>query len=441
MWKTRRMVLSLLFMAIPYISPIYGTLGAYSQCDRNLAARLADYSAWNLTMIRMEQVSNNPKISEAEKVAFNTIRIFTKGANIDNPPDRVTMQEAIGGRWKQTLKKIYNPVIRYIDPTNDNSANLLDKGATTEDRIEQLLEDSNETIEKIWTEFSFNSDRVDSLKRNIGHYIDQCLERRKEKPKDSPAETDPARDIDLMRSRDTDSNWPTTLSYVVGGVLIIAVVGLFGILLRFSFRKIKTVWGKIASKVGSLETHRKDYKEEFEQSVKEKLGQLEKAIEQLKNEPNKGMSYHRSVSPSLETATAFNDGKISKMRPNHPSAGNAKIDVPRDAPPKEVFYLPVAMGKLLFDDRQKSESVRYGISVFQFAILDETGFRAQFSFIDDRSVKRRALNTPELYIDPVCESENSLKPHKSSFVTVEEGIAEKRGDRWEVTQKSKIQYE
>lgn len=108
---------------------------------------------------------------------------------------------------------------------------------------------------------------------------------------------------------------------------------------------------------------------------------------------------------------------------------------------KKEFYLPAPNKDGSFKDLSKSDVFKPTASVYKLIILDNSDTIGEFSFIDDLDTMKRAINLPDSYILPVCDSQNAHDFNARKIITIENGKAQKDGDIWKVTKKVIIKYE
>lgn len=109
-------------------------------------------------------------------------------------------------------------------------------------------------------------------------------------------------------------------------------------------------------------------------------------------------------------------------------------------PENEVFFMATPIEEKTFDVSSKSDVFAPTRTLYKFT-TDKTNIKASFEFLSDEIGIRDAVNYPQRYITPVCEPQNPLNQNAKKIETIENGFAEKQGDRWIVTKKAKIRYE
>lgn len=145
---------------------------------------------------------------------------------------------------------------------------------------------------------------------------------------------------------------------------------------------------------------------------------IEKEINNLKNEFNilkKHFSLIESQKPNVSLTSSENKEK------------------------SPIFFMGSPSLDGLFLDKQKSTSPNIGVTLYRFS--SRSNESASFSFSGDEISTIDALNTPHIYIEPVCNAENEIFINAKVIRTVKEGIAQKVGDNWIVKQKAIVRYE
>ncbi|RZJ70286.1 hypothetical protein [Flavobacterium sp.] len=153
-----------------------------------------------------------------------------------------------------------------------------------------------------------------------------------------------------------------------------------------------------------------------------KFDRLEQEISALKNQL-------RDLKPSVSVAQPVKQ----EERP---------VEVDFKLPPKPaetVFFMATPSGEKSFDVSAKSDQFRATQSLYKFTLTGEE--KASFVFQSDDTGIRDSVNSPHIYIDPVCEPQNALNQNAKRITTVLAGSAEKRNDKWIVITKAQIKYE
>lgn len=105
-----------------------------------------------------------------------------------------------------------------------------------------------------------------------------------------------------------------------------------------------------------------------------------------------------------------------------------------------IFYMPRPNSDGSFNIQQQSFSFSPVSTYYKFTAAPEAS-SAGFEFCSEKMGLTYSLNAPHTYIDPVCDALNALNQNAARITTVEQGIAQKKGDKWVVIKKAKIRYE
>jgi len=115
-----------------------------------------------------------------------------------------------------------------------------------------------------------------------------------------------------------------------------------------------------------------------------------------------------------------------------------ELKVP-DKPKQEVFYMAAPIAENTFD---VSGITTPESALYEFIVNQHNTSVAKFSFISkDSNVIKSIVDYSQSYINPVCEPQNALNQNARQIITIQPGTAEKRNDKWIVTQKAQIKYE
>jgi len=105
----------------------------------------------------------------------------------------------------------------------------------------------------------------------------------------------------------------------------------------------------------------------------------------------------------------------------------------------EVFYMAVPNEDGSFDNDGKTSKEA---ALYEFIIDSQNPSVAKFSFTaKDIKIIQSVVDYSQSYINPVCEPQNALNQNAKQIVTIRPGIAEKRNDKWIITNKAQIKYE
>jgi len=120
------------------------------------------------------------------------------------------------------------------------------------------------------------------------------------------------------------------------------------------------------------------------------------------------------------------------------------VEVEFKLPPKpaeDVFYMATPNGEKSFDISAKTEVFKATQSLYKFTINNSNRDQATFAFQSDDTGIRDSVNSPHIYIEPVCDPQNALNQNAKRIITLRPGTAEKRNDKWIVLTKAQIKYE
>ena len=116
------------------------------------------------------------------------------------------------------------------------------------------------------------------------------------------------------------------------------------------------------------------------------------------------------------------------------------VQTPKPEPKLDIalyFSTPNKDGS--FSSNGKSDLFKHGASFYKFTLINEN--TAHFQFVEDRPTVEMALNSPNTYIEPACNDQNTYFMGSKSFITTQKGTATLQGDKWLITQKALIKYE
>jgi len=105
----------------------------------------------------------------------------------------------------------------------------------------------------------------------------------------------------------------------------------------------------------------------------------------------------------------------------------------------EEFYFANPNKKGSFNDSSRENNFVDGQSIYKFEMSEKD--KAEFYIVDKQSSIKLALSYRDISIDPVCASSNAYKFNSKNIRTLKKGFAEKKGEIWEVIDKSVIRYE
>lgn len=166
------------------------------------------------------------------------------------------------------------------------------------------------------------------------------------------------------------------------------------------------------------------------------LSKLANDLDRLAHKLSKGTNIpFRKLSGSEQVKTQ--DGRIVILNSN----GTWKYEEQSENKPSSsnVVYLMAPSNDGTFNRKYETNKFVDTESVYKFESVSANKNEAQFS-MDERAFSR-ALNMPDTYIDPVCESVNAFSHDYTSIKTLKKGVATINDSKWVVKQKAQIQYE
>ena len=107
-----------------------------------------------------------------------------------------------------------------------------------------------------------------------------------------------------------------------------------------------------------------------------------------------------------------------------------------------VFYMATPNKEdSSFDISSQTETFKPTQSLYKFTIDNSNSSKAKFEFFSDEAGIRDSIDSPQTYLDPVCEPQNARNPNAKKIVTTSPGTAEKRNYKWVKITNAKIKYE
>jgi len=105
----------------------------------------------------------------------------------------------------------------------------------------------------------------------------------------------------------------------------------------------------------------------------------------------------------------------------------------------EVFFMPAPNADATFEVEHLQSEFISTESVYRFELLNNN--EASFTFYNDPSTVKRALNGFDIYIKPVCKGLSAFDINASKIVTQVPGKVKKEGNVWKLTEKALIYFE
>lgn len=153
-----------------------------------------------------------------------------------------------------------------------------------------------------------------------------------------------------------------------------------------------------------------------------RIGKLESII--------KNLEY--SIS-NLSSPTIYKEERSPEVMLTVPNA---------NVPQAIVFYMATPNKEDgSFDISSQTETFKPTQSLYKFTVDNSNSSKAKFEFFSDEAGIRDSIDSPQTYIDPVCEPQNARNPNAKKIVTTSSGTAEKRNDKWVKITNAKIKYE
>lgn len=119
------------------------------------------------------------------------------------------------------------------------------------------------------------------------------------------------------------------------------------------------------------------------------------------------------------------------------------FEVPKANFPQSIVFYMATPNKEdgSFDISSQTETFKPTQSLYKFTVDNSNSSKAKFEFFSDEAGIRDSIDSPQTYIDPVCEPQNARNPNAKKIITTSSGTAEKRNDKWVKITKAKIKYE
>ncbi len=156
---------------------------------------------------------------------------------------------------------------------------------------------------------------------------------------------------------------------------------------------------------------------------------LEREIDDLKYELKKEKAANEELRKGgLKTEGGENPGHFSTVE--------------RNVPPSKInryFNSPNPTDRA-FHDQNGSNFIQPMASTYQLTLNSPDSDTANFQLLSSPETLRKILNTPETYIEPMCEATNAFNSQAQSIETKEQGLVKKRDGVWHLEKKAVIQY-
>ncbi|TDE04281.1 hypothetical protein [Flavobacterium sandaracinum] len=119
------------------------------------------------------------------------------------------------------------------------------------------------------------------------------------------------------------------------------------------------------------------------------------------------------------------------------------FEVPKAYIPQSIVFYMATPNKEdgSFDISSQTETFKPTQSLYKFTVDNSNSSKAKFEFFSDEAGIRDSIDSPQTYIDPVCEPQNARNPNAKKIITTSPGTAEKRNDKWVIITNAKIKYE
>lgn len=229
-------------------------------------------------------------------------------------------------------------------------------------------------------------------------------------------------------SQNIEKNNSETSSFNLWTGILLGLIILVAILSTIIYFSLKREMQDLKSKIGFWNKMQnspiKESTQNFQKSGdNSKIEKLECRIKTLE----------QSLLNQKSIATTYNEEKSPEVI----------LEVPKEKrQPTVVFYMATPNKEDgSFDISSQTENFKPTQSLYKFTVDNSNSSKAKFEFFSDDAGIRDCVDSPQTYIDPVCEPQNARNPTIKKIVTVSSGTAEKNNDKWEVLTKAKIKYE
>ena len=143
-----------------------------------------------------------------------------------------------------------------------------------------------------------------------------------------------------------------------------------------------------------------------------------------------------SMEKEIERLKKVGDFKNAenKTKTNSQPTGKSKNNDPIQ---NQIFYASAPVNGAFLDSFSTTEYLK-GRSIYRFS--KGSGSTAEFQIADEPAAISKALNIPNVIVEPVSQPKNQVKGHHRKIKTISPGKAELRGGKWVVTEKAVIEY-
>jgi hypothetical protein len=376
------------------VSPMYITYGQTHQDSVSTYNELNKWAVVKLTIAYMDDFGMN---EENEIQTYNNLKSKYKSYSEDIDLD--SFEEALTQGWNTTKTKVYEKYKNEL-VDNDNKLNFKDVSFNPpgkENSRSQVLSQINKAYDSI-------------IQLNIPHTNPKEIPVNKETEGEKPNQPLVNKGIGLFE----------ILLY-----LILAVSILVNILLYLKNNLI------MKKKKPRNVNQFNDFNKKNNEDLKEQNDKL-----RIENENLKSIIQKYSEKPFSESSK--DELLINEVKPLEDEKSPAtKLGVTQVLNSKKTIYLPSPFEEQKFAVEDVSENEKP--TSLYVAKIDSKTSKGTISLIETANLSR-ALNSPELFLETVCEYENQYNSLAKGIKVINVGELCLEGQDWVVTKKIKIKF-
>jgi len=173
---------------------------------------------------------------------------------------------------------------------------------------------------------------------------------------------------------------------------------------------------KIAKSPFNQSNHQNNNNSQFEQTINRNISDINDAIRKLQKENSNNQISQQNRTSQTTTHTRKNSQKEIQ----------------------NFLYAKTPIDEKTFNASDVSEE-KDG-KFYKFTIGNDKN-KAEFEFFNTENSAKRAVNSPDVFLYPVCEEIESLNQNAKKIITNKKGVVIKQDDKWIVKEKAQISYE
>ncbi len=399
-----------------------------AQISQNKYNRAINYCACNFVDAYAKNYTELNKDSNEAQAYYNFIKPAIDNCNIEDVITYSELKSLLNKYEFGNLENKLSPVISKLDADFEESMN-------TQEVLLMIITGiyENGALESLYTSYPGIIKQKSRVKTKLEYFFDllkpESLSTETAKQND-PIEYDTSSNVlKTHAKKQTSSNW---LYFILMLILFLAVIFFVFSQYRKGLNyKLETLERRLQAieSSGSKSSNNTEVTNErfnsYKKHIDDNVGNLKTRLEKLEKSIEKKQQYNSPVKQPVSSST-HTETKSRQTGPEPKTINNF------------YAYAPNKNGS--FAISSLSSQIQESKTCYKITVDERTPNNAVFEFYSSEGSVKKATNTPEVFIKPVCESTQAIDQNAKNIITLKPGKLKKEGDLWVLIEKVEIKY-